>query len=177
MLFGGNELVGYRMERDLALETSIVDRCLAFWHDHVLTGITPAVDGTEAWGEYLKRKFATNTEIILRAPVELEETALAYSVAIENVEAAEMEAERLKNVLKLAIAENAGIEGPKWKATWKRSADSMGVNFEQTAKDLALLLAARTGEPATKLFAAAAEKNKGVVKAGSRRFLFNYRSK
>ena len=177
VLFGGNELVGYRMERDLALETSIVDRCLAFWHDHVLTGITPAVDGTEAWGEYLKRKFATNTEIILRAPVELEETALAYSVAIENVEAAEMEAERLKNVLKLAIAENAGIEGPKWKATWKRSADSMGVNFEQTAKDLALLLAARTGEPATKLFAAAAEKNKGVVKAGSRRFLFNYRSK
>ncbi len=88
-----------------------------------------------------------------------------------------MEAERLKNEFKLAIGENAGIEAPRWKATWKRSADQIGVNFEQTAKDLALALAARTGEPATKLFAEAAEKNKGVVKRGSRRFLFTSRSK
>ncbi len=177
VLFGGNELVGYRMERDYDLEQSIVDRCLTFWRDHVLAGITPAVDGSASWDAYLKRKFARNTDVILRAPVELEQTAVEYSVAIENVEAAEMEAERLKNVLKLAIGENAGVEGPRWKATWKRSADTMGVNFEETAKDLALLLAARTGEPATQLFAEAAKKNTGVVKQGSRRFLFTSRSK
>lgn len=173
VLFGGNELIGYRMERDLALEKSIVEQCLAFWHDYVLKGITPAVDGTASWDEYLKRRFATNTDVILRAPVEMEEMAAAYAVALEQRDMAEMEVERIKNVFKLAIGENAGIESPHWKATWKRTADTMGVNFEQTSKDLSLALAARTGEPATKIFAAAAEKNKGITRAGSRRFLFN----
>ena len=164
------------MHRDLALERSIVERCLAFHRDHILTGIAPAVDGSEAWDDYLKRKFATNTEVIVRSTPELEATAQAYAVALENAQATEMEAERLKNVLKLAIGENAGIEGPKWKATWRRSKDTEGADFEQTAKDLALALAAKTGEPATKLFADAAAKNHKILKAGSRRFLFSHRS-
>lgn len=176
VLFGGNELIGYRMHRDLALERSIIERCLAFHRDHIAAGVAPAVDGSASWDEYLKRRFATNTEVMMCSTPELDATAVAYAVAVENATATEVEAGRLQNVLKLAIGDNAGVEGPKWKATWKRSKDQEGVDFEQTAKDLALALAARTGEPATKLFADAAEKNKKVIRAGSRRFLFSSRS-
>ena len=176
VLFGGNELVGYRMHRDLALERSIVERCLAFHHEHVLTGIAPAVDGSASWDDYLKRKFATNTEVMLRGTPELEQTAAAFTVALQQVQAAEMEAERLKNIFKLAIGENAGIETSRWKATWKRTKDSVGTDFEQTARDLALALAARTGEPAVKILAEATAKNEKVTKQETRRFLFTHRS-
>jgi len=177
VLFGGNELVGYVMERDRDLEAAILTKCVDFWETYVATGTTPPVDGSASWDDYLKRKFTTNTEVMLHGTPELHEAAAAYSVAIENVAVATSEVERLQNVLKLAIGENAGVEGPGWKATWRASKGTIGVNYEQTAKDLALQLAARTGEPATRLLAEAAAKNEGVTRKGSRRFLFSYRSK
>lgn len=176
VLFGGNELVSYRMERDRDLEASIIEKCLDFWNRYVATDTTPPVDGSEAWGEYLKRKFAKNTEVIVRATADLEPMVAAYRVAIEQAEAATMEVDRLKNQFKELIGENAGIEGPKWKATWKLTADQQGTDFEAVAKYLALKVAIATGAPATKVMAEAAAANQRTLKHGSRRFLFTARS-
>lgn len=46
--FGRPRMRVYRFDRDETDITFVVERVTAFWHDHVLTGIPPEVDGSDA---------------------------------------------------------------------------------------------------------------------------------
>lgn len=59
LAFGRPEFRTYLFERDAADEEFVVERCTAFWNDHVLTGIAPRVDDHEATTRALKQQWPT----------------------------------------------------------------------------------------------------------------------
>jgi putative phage-type endonuclease len=175
VLFGGNELVEYGMERDDAVEAEIVGRCEHFWRDYVEARVLPAVDGGPSWNAYLKRLFKKHTDVVVRATREQDDLAHQLQATLEQFQLAETECERLKNVLKLAIGENRAIEGPRFKATWTLVKDTVGTDWEAVAKAVALEYAQLSGQPATHTIATAAKQHQVVTRQGSRRFTFSFK--
>ncbi len=57
----GRRLATYELERDQADIDLIVERASAFWHEHVLTGVAPEVDGSDATYHALARVYPEHT--------------------------------------------------------------------------------------------------------------------
>ena len=67
VLFRGQELRRYIVHRNASLETEIVQKLEAFWRDHILADIPPAVDGSAAWSKHLKEAFKQTSDLVVRA--------------------------------------------------------------------------------------------------------------
>ncbi|MGW3152703.1 YqaJ viral recombinase family nuclease [Streptomyces sp. NPDC001089] len=66
-----DELVWWRLERDDELCQMLADAVDRFWHDHVLTGIPPKADGSQAAAELLARMWEADEETAVEVdPVE-----------------------------------------------------------------------------------------------------------
>lgn len=174
VLFSGNDFRHYTIERIPEVEANLIGICENFWRDHVEQRVPPSVDGTTGYSEYLARIFAKHSDVILRADSVQHEAAMKLHVAEEQFDMAESEKKLCQNVLKAAIGDARGIEGPKWRALWSLAKDSTGTDWEAVSKALALKHAITTGEAATKLLADLVKENQIVTKKGSRRFTFNY---
>lgn len=61
VLFSGNTLAQYHIDRDPAFEKDMIATARAFWHDNVLARVEPEIDESESYGRYLARKFSLNT--------------------------------------------------------------------------------------------------------------------
>jgi putative phage-type endonuclease len=203
VLFSGQDLLVYRLHRDRALEADVLERCLAFYRDHVEKRIPPAVDGSRDWGEYLKRRFRQATETVIAATD-------AENIAAQQLHQLQLEADRVeadieyrKNLIKMAIGDNKAITGGQWKASWTQEKDAVGVDWEAIARNLDLKVALLAGiigddkrlalytqpasEPATDVRTAliadlrdalivnAAKKHEKVTRRGARKFHFNYK--
>jgi putative phage-type endonuclease len=48
VLFGGNTLAIYHVVRDAEIDEIILSAAKGFWHDHIVSGMPPPVDGTSA---------------------------------------------------------------------------------------------------------------------------------
>lgn len=73
VVFGGNDIEILRVERDQELIDALIEAAVGFWQDHILAGIPPEPDGTEAYRDYLAR---------LHEPVEEERTATPEQVLL-----------------------------------------------------------------------------------------------
>ncbi|MFP9048917.1 endonuclease, partial [Enterococcus faecalis] len=58
VLIGGNKFVWKEIERDDELIDMIFKAEIEFWNDKVLGGQAPALDGSSAAEEYLKKRYA-----------------------------------------------------------------------------------------------------------------------
>lgn len=116
----------YRCPYDEHLAETLVDIGQAFWQDHVLADVPPAVDAGKDWGEYLQSKFPRHAMPMMAAPKQAEEWVRQYVAAKEmRTEADLLELEAI-NHLQLIIGEHEGIEDPegRYRVTWK--SDSKG---------------------------------------------------
>ncbi len=136
VLFSGQDLLAFRLYRDPELENNVIDRALEFWHHHVVKRIPPEVDGSRDWGDYLKRRFRQATEVVIPAEQAHHVAARQLHEAEMAKDAATAEYERLRNILKLAIGDNKGMTGGKWRAIWSQEKDSTGTDWERVARDL-----------------------------------------
>jgi len=59
LAFGRPQFEVYEFARDLTDEAYVVERCARFWHDHVLTGIPPDIDGHKATTDAIKAHWPT----------------------------------------------------------------------------------------------------------------------
>lgn len=138
VLLGGCEFRWFRLYRDESIETDLVQMGYDFWHNHVLKGIEPPVDGSESWTKHLQRKFAKHSDQLREAT----EPEVALIRELNEVRAivdeVDGEKTRLENLIKNAIGESAGIMSPyggfTWKAPakgnpkWKEIAEALGAN-------------------------------------------------
>jgi putative phage-type endonuclease len=69
------------VERDDELVEIHVEKCRAFWHEHILAGVPPAVDGHEATTEALRRRFQPSAGKV----VQLGDEALAWHRKLERI--------------------------------------------------------------------------------------------
>lgn len=175
VLFGGNDFRHYTVHRlPVDVEGTIIARLLDFWTHHVETRTPPPADGSDAFSDHLKKTFTKHTEEIRRATPQEHEAAVALAAAEEAFDIAEAEKKKHQNTLKAAIGAVKGIEGPKWKATWNKDADSTGTDWEAIAKAVALKHAEATGEAATKTIADLVPDHQKVTRVGSRKFNFTF---
>lgn len=97
----------------------LVNAEVAFWQDHVLTGVPPVLDGSEAASAYLRSRFPVETQPPRIATPEEAALLLEVQAAKRVAKEAAAEEDRLTNILRAAIGEAAGITDGRIKATWK----------------------------------------------------------
>lgn len=112
----------YRIKRRRDIEDALLEGGRRFWFDHVIAGVPPPIDGTEAAREYLATKYPRHKSDLLASTHATELLARQYAAAREAVTAAEKRMLEAGNLLKEAIGEHEGIIGDWGKATWKTEA-------------------------------------------------------
>lgn len=130
------EFVIYRLVRDREREARLLAVLSGWWARHIVGGEQPAVDGSEAATEFLKR-LARSTEIVRPAKPEEEVIARMLAVAKEDLAEIELEHDRLTNLLREATGADLGIMGSGWKFTHKANKPSAKVDWEAAARELA----------------------------------------
>lgn len=136
VILGGRELRIYRLNRDRALEAELISRLRAFWRDHVLAQVPPAVDGSADARQWIESRFPRQKRA-LRPASRAEELLVSELAAIRSRRAAlEEEEERLRNLLTASIGESEGIEGPFGRVTWKSGKDLVRTDWRSVVNDL-----------------------------------------
>lgn len=136
VLVGGNEFRSYTVNFDPETAAMIVDKCTAWWEQHVVTRTPPTTDGSPAFGEFLKRRFASHTDRVVSADPALREIGRELIASKTALGMAEKHVAKLEQMIKVAIGDNLGVDGKDWSATWRLTADSIGTDFEALAFEL-----------------------------------------
>lgn len=179
VLIGGNEYREYTLERDPDLEAAMVDRLLRWWQRHIVEGVRPEIDGSEATRRWLHQKYPKNVGSIAPAGAADEAVAAKLAQAREAQAAWERVRDECENKLKAVIGDAEGLAGSGWKATWKLAKGRVVTDWQAVAAEIAeqyswATVFEREHERArfkAEALAAAAEKFT-AESAGSRRFLF-----
>jgi putative phage-type endonuclease len=115
------DLAIYHVAYDGELFTQLAEIANAFWRDHVEKRVPPPPDGSESYAESIARRFPGVKRDMLDASPEAEAIALAYREAQAKLEAAEAEAERLKQELQERIGTAKGLVGSFGSITWSET--------------------------------------------------------
>jgi predicted phage-related endonuclease len=160
VLIGGNDYREYRVPRDRDLEAVLLERATEFWQKNVLAGVPPEPTGTKGDAEVLAKLHPASSEVMLPNTGETEEWALKLKEAEAQGKQAEQLILEAENHLKAIIGDNAGVEGPWGKLTWKSTKDREVTDWQAVAHKLS--------PPASLL------KQYTVTKPGPRRFLARF---
>lgn len=134
-LVGGNHFVYHVVERDEVMIAKIIAMEKCFWETHVLGGVEPIPDGSEATTNYFNSKFSDSNG----QTIELPEEALAIceeyerlSEQLKELETAKSAAaNQLKSYLKEAEAGTVGDRKIVWKQIFKSSLDQKRLKEEK----------------------------------------------
>lgn len=134
--------MGLRIERvdaDPELFGHLVTVAVAWWKQHVETGVEPPPDGTEAYRRHLAQKFPRSMDIELVATADQALLVEELRVAEAAKAGAELHVETLKNRLREAMGDAAVLVAPTGRITNKTEAPRVGW------KDVAEAIAADAG--------------------------------
>jgi len=115
---GGTDFRHFTIDRDVELESAVLDVVRRFHVDHVLADSPPPVDDRTT-AKALQALFQKSRGDIVPAPSELAEWARVYNFAKGAKADAEAMMEKAKAQMCAAIGEHDGIEGDGWRATWR----------------------------------------------------------
>ncbi|MET9122938.1 lambda-exonuclease family protein [Streptomyces sp. NPDC004528] len=134
-----DELEWFRLERDDELCQMLADAVDRFWHDHVLTGIPPKADGSQAAAELLARMWEADEETAVE--VDPVEALLLNQRRRELKEAAgrlDDELTEVENRMRqLAGAAEIATVGGKPVFTWKANGQFAHARFRAAQPELA----------------------------------------
>jgi putative phage-type endonuclease len=135
-LLWGSDFRRYIVHADAEITATIKTESEAWWKRHVINGECPPIDGSKSTSDYLARRFAKNTDVILMSTPELDHIAVSLREVRKSLKDQETIKDAYQNQLKAAIGEAAGISGDWGKVSWKRTKDGAKVNWEALAKML-----------------------------------------
>lgn len=101
------------------LAADLIQRDLAFWHAHVVTGVPPEPDGTLEYTHYLAQKYPQTQRVVLSANDDAEREAQVYLKEKAASEAATLRMTEAANRLRDIVKEAEGVAGKGWAASWK----------------------------------------------------------
>jgi putative phage-type endonuclease len=137
-LVGGQRLKVFTETYDAELAEMLRDATSRFWHDHVLAGNPPALDGSQATTDLLGRLYDVPTEdIAVLDPAEVRPLLLARAEAKAAVKAAEEHERLIDNQLKALLGERqVGVVDGTPVLTWKQQTRASYVCAESTFRVL-----------------------------------------
>lgn len=158
VLLGQADFRIYTVEFDADAASALYDAGRAFWFEHLLANVEPAIDGSASARRSLQQRFAFHGEGLIEPTPEVISDARALTEIREEVKALEDAKARIEHRLQLAIGHAAGIRGV---ATWK-----MDRTGRPRWKDIAEALGASKPEHAPLI--------ERYTSAPSRRFIFKF---
>lgn len=167
-LIGGQRFVTKRVERDEETIAVLLEKCRAFWFDHVQARRPPEPSNVD---DVLKL-FSADDGTTIEAN---EDLLIAYNEAVvyrQQIETAEEELAKRTETIKLALksASALAING-KPLVTWKKAKDSTKTDWQATAHDLKGWMIDNKIENGVDVVRDIIDQNTKTVE-GSRRFLF-----
>lgn len=134
-LVGGNHFVYHVVERDEVMIAKIIAMEKYFWETHVLGGVEPVPDGSEATTNYFNSKFSNSNGQTIELPEEALAICEEYERLSEELKALETAksaaANQLKSYLKEAEAGTVGDRKIVWKQIFKSSLDQKRLKEEK----------------------------------------------
>lgn len=134
-LVGGNHFVYHVVERDEVMIAKIIAMEKYFWETHVLGGVEPIPDGSEATTNYFNSKFSDSNGQTIELPEEALVICEEYerlSEQLKELETAKSAAaNQLKSYLKEAEVGTVGDRKIVWKQIFKSSLDQKRLKEEK----------------------------------------------
>lgn len=160
VLFGNEEddFRVYRIERDKQAETTILDFLHDWYQKHYVGDVPPEAVDVSDMSNYLKNRYQQHTDTKIAATPEIEMAIQELLSVKKSAKDLEVQETALKNVIQAFMQDNAECIGTSYQATWKKSKDTIGVDWEAVANELG----------ATQELI---EKHKIITRTGSRTFL------
>ncbi|MDY7906775.1 YqaJ viral recombinase family protein [Bacillus sp. AG1] len=120
VLIGGNKFVWKEIERDDELIEMIFTAEVEFWNTAVLGGVAPALDGSSAAEEYLKKRYAeTESNKVIDLTSVNRERIKQYLQLKESIAELQLQAKELENQIKHEMKEaEYGFIG-NYQTSWK----------------------------------------------------------
>lgn len=134
VLTGGSSPKVYEIPRDDAFIADLVFLETEFW-GWVTSGTRPPMDGSENARRVLSRLHPANDGSFVPATPETDRVFFDWLAAKVVKDQAEAEADTLANTLRALIGDADGIEG---RATWRKSKDSVRVDWPTVANEVGL---------------------------------------
>jgi putative phage-type endonuclease len=126
----------FRVEHDGTLYAQLVGVAVDFWHEHVIKGIPPQIDGTEEYRRYIGNRFPVDDGTEMVATPELALLVEELAAVQAEGDAVERREELVKNRLRDAMGAATTLLAPGGKVTWKRNKDSVRVDWQLVAEAL-----------------------------------------
>ncbi len=134
-LVGGNHFYHHAVERDEEMIGKIIAMEKYFWETHVLGGMEPVPDGSEATTNYFNSRFRESNGETVELPEEALAVCMEYDRLSEELkkmeEAKNAAANQLKSYLKEAETGTVGGRKVTWKLVSKSTVDTKRLKSEQ----------------------------------------------
>ncbi|MCC8052093.1 MAG: hypothetical protein LIP10_15880 [Clostridiales bacterium] len=134
-LVGGNHFYIREIERDEEMIGKIIAMEKYFWETHVLGGVEPVPDGSDATTDYFNRRFSKSNGTTIELPDEALHVCEEYdriSKKMKQLETAKAAAaNQLKSYLKEAETGTVGDRVASWKQVSKNTLDTKRLKAEK----------------------------------------------
>ena len=133
-LVGGNHFFYHVVERDEEMIAKIIVMEKYFWQHHVMGGVEPVPDGSEATTRYFNERFRNSNGETIELPDEVLPVCEKYDNLTRQIKELEMAKNAAANQLKSYLGEaEAGTVGDRkitWKSVSKNSVDTKRLKSE-----------------------------------------------
>lgn len=131
VLFSGCQHEIYTVQRDQSISDSILEIGQEFWENHIVKGIAPEIDDSEACRLYLRKKYPSHDDELRVATVSecLLMAELRDAEAVKKINEATVIG--LKNHLQDMIGGSKGLVSPFGNVTWKHQAGARRIDTKK----------------------------------------------
>jgi predicted phage-related endonuclease len=136
VLLGYADFRWYALHRDERMIGMLMQGQELFWRENYLARVPPVPDGSEAYGRYLRRAYATDDGEERVATPEQVQLVDAYRAADQASKAAAAELERQAQLLQDSMGTTAQLVGPGFRVRWRSSKHRLVVQWEELATRL-----------------------------------------
>lgn len=126
-LIGGYETLLYTVDKNDEFCDGLVEALVAFWNNHVLTGIPPEVDASEAASAFLVDRHPRDNGLVKVATPEQEVLADLYRKAKSEEKLATEQVKLLRNRLCEIIGDDLTLVGPGFEIKWVTATSNKAV--------------------------------------------------
>lgn len=106
------------LNRDQALEDSILEETEHFWTNHVVAGVPPPPDGSERYNRYLKSRFKRHDVEIVESNPEVELAVESLLMVKREQKQLQRRREQAEQIVKSCIGDSAGVRTTLGTLTW-----------------------------------------------------------
>jgi len=147
VLIGHKDFRRYEVPANPTVIDQLIRTEVAFWTDHVETGVAPEQDDIESRKAYLRKRFPAPIADMRAATPEDLQALEEWRLAKAELKSAEQRAEQAANRIKSRIGDNAGIIGEAtWTTTRRKGLDMTALREQMTAAGMGFILDACSTE-------------------------------